>query len=109
MKSRTLLAPVLTAFGLILGAPALGDDPTANDGTTAAPIVDVAVVGAPSDWMTLCLSLNNGTAPLPCEISAENSTLAGVTLYPGDNYVAVPVVDPVVIGVTSMPENPGSN
>jgi|SRR5215831_11337531 len=110
MKSRTLLAPVLTAFGLVLGAPALGDATNASDSTTAAPAIDVAIVDAPTNYMTLCVTLNSSDVPLPCVIRDDHSTLASVTLLPGDNFVLVPPVDPTIIGVTATsPDNPGIN
>jgi hypothetical protein len=109
MKSRTLLAPVLLAFGMILGAPALGDDPSTNVAATDAPIIDVAIVNAPSDGMTLCVSLDNTAVPLPCVISADDATLACVTLKPGDNFIPVPYVAPEILAVCAFPENPGVN
>jgi hypothetical protein len=109
MKSRTLLAPVLMGFGFVLGVPALGDDVSSDTGATTIASIDVVVVDAPANEMTLCLTLDTIEAPLPCVINADDSTLACVTLKPGDNYVVVPVVEPDAVGVTVMPYNPGIN
>ena len=85
MSCKTLLAPLLMAFGFVLGAPALGDDVSSDSGAATGVWIDAIVVGAPSNDMTLCLRLNSGCANLPCVISADGATLACVTLAPGDS------------------------
>jgi hypothetical protein len=109
MKSKSLLAPVLMAFGFIVGVPALGDDVSSDSGSVTDAVIAVTVVDIPSDEMTVCVTLPTVDQPIPCTISADGSTLASVTLESGDNYVLVPVVDPDVIGVTTMPSNDGVN
>jgi len=108
MSCKTLLAPLLMAFGFVLGAPALGDDVSSDSGAATGVWIDAIVVGAPSNDMTLCLRLNSGCANLPCVISADGATLACVTLAPGDNYFLVPTPEPDAV-VTVMPDNDGLN
>jgi len=109
MKSKTLLAPVLMAFGFILGVPALGDDASSDSGATTVATIDAIVVDVPANEMTLCVTLDAIEAAVPCAISADASTLAVVTLGPGVNYVVVPPVALEAVGVTVMSDNDGIN
>ena len=110
MTSKTLLAPLLLAFGFVLGVPALGDDVSSESGSTTDVWIDAIVVDAPSNEATLCVTLNTDDAAVPCVISANGSTLACVTLEPGDNYVLVPAsFESDAVGVTVMPDNSGIN
>jgi hypothetical protein len=109
MRTNRFLATALTAFGVILGVPALADDPSSSTAATNDESLDVYVVDATPTEFLLCVEADAAAAGLPCAVRTDTSTVALVTLDEGLNYIVVPGTEPVVVQAFTDPDTPGIN
>src|SRR6185295_9120713 len=89
MRSNRFLAPALAALGVILGVPALADDPSAMCAVVDGAI-DVSVVDVAGGQLFLCVDAGPAAAGLPCVFRDGDFKLACVTLDPGPNFIVLP-------------------
>ena len=111
MTTNRFLAMALTAFGFVLGVPALANDSNGATVATSDESLAVYVVEqANAAQYLICVEADAAAAGRPCLVSTDTSTVALFTLDEGLNYVVVMQAEPATIElVSNMPDNPGVN